>query len=403
MTQEHKLGLSTALIISINGMIGAGIFSVPTQLAVQAGPAGLITYALVAGIVLLMALTLSRTAATFPGEGSFYYYARQWGGHEIGMFAAGCYITGLVLALGLLTGLAGTYMHTLIPTLEPHTLSLILLAVLTFANCCNISIARLGQYLLAACTIIPLIITTLWCFAHAHPENMTPFMPHSLFDTLAVSKAIVFGFFGFESAASLFAIVKNPKKTVPQAITGSLLIVSCLYILFIASLMLAIPMQDFQYAAANNLPLTVILKPVFAGYEWMISLLNISITTALLGVLFSMIFSCSRLLVSLNNRMHSQRIKLTPLRSVLFISTGIFCVFSTLTSLDLYFSLTALFILTAFALSMIPLALRKKQRLLAWSALVATLALCGLALHGLAGELNKKFVLHYDKKECKII
>jgi amino acid transporter len=402
MAQEHKMGLSTALIISINSMIGAGIFSVPIQLATQAGPAGLATYALVAGVVLLIALALSRTAATFPGEGSFYHYAHQWGGHEIGLLAAGCYITGLVIALGLLTGLAGTYLHTFIPGCTPFTLSLILLALLTIANCCNLTIARFGNYLLACCTIIPLIITTIWCFFHARLANITPFMTHSLFDTLAVCQAIVFGFFGFESSASLFALVKNPKKTVPQAITASLILVSILYILFTASLMLALPLHAFTLAAEQNLPLTIILKPLFIGYEWLLSLLNLSITTALLGVLYSMIFSCSRLLVSLSKKAHAQKREVSPRKAVLIISSGIlFCV-STLSNPNLFFSLTALFILTAFSLSIASLAMRKKERLYAVPALIATLILCSFSLYRLAGELNKHFILHYEKKECRI-
>jgi uncharacterized membrane protein len=115
-----------------------------------------------------------------------------------------------------------------------------------------------------------------------------------------------------------------------------------------------------------------------------------------------MIFSCSRLLVSLSKKAHAQKREVSPRKAVLIISSGIlFCV-STLSNPNLFFSLTALFILTAFSLSIASLAMRKKERLYAVPALIATLILCSFSLYRLAGELNKHFILHYEKKECRI-
>ena len=80
-----KIGLWTAVIVGANAMIGAGIFTIPIALQAQTGPIGLLTFAFVIVAVLCLALSFSRVAALYPSEGSFYIYAKQWGGHTVGL------------------------------------------------------------------------------------------------------------------------------------------------------------------------------------------------------------------------------------------------------------------------------------------------------------------------------
>src|SRR5918996_1117742 len=86
-----KIGVTTATIVGMNAMIGAGIFTAPAALASSVGPAGIVLYAGVVLAVWCMALSLARLASLYPEEGSFYVYAKQWGGHWIGLLASGLY------------------------------------------------------------------------------------------------------------------------------------------------------------------------------------------------------------------------------------------------------------------------------------------------------------------------
>ena len=401
MIKDHKIGLASAIIISMNGMIGGGIFSVPVKLIAQAGPAGLLTYTLVSVAVWFIALALSRTAQAWPEEGSFYMYARQWGGHSMGMIAAGSYIVGLMIALGLLTGMAGIYMHTYIPTLPASLLSFIIILLVTLINITGLRIAQLGQYVLICCTVIPIIITILFCLIHADIKNLTPFMPFGAFNVITASKAVIFGFFGFECAASLFSIIQDPEKNVPKALTYSLVAVSCLYISFVGALILAVPLSSFQEAALLNAPLTSVLIPLFKQYPSMLSIINCSITTAIIGVLYAMTFACGKLLASLSARSTNKRFHLTSSTAILVIGLGTLLTFMTLSNADLFFSLTALFILTAFILSIIALLVHKKHIVMSSLALFTAAVLFVCAAHGLWVELNKVFILHYVNSSCK--
>ena len=403
MIKEHKIGLFSAIIISMNGMIGAGIFSVPIKLIAQAGPAGLLTYTLVSIAVWFIALALSRTAQMWPQEGSFYMYARQWGGHSMGLIAAGSYIFGLMIALGLLSGMAGTYMHTYFTSIPAGILSFITIILVALINITGLRIAQLGQYILICCTLIPILLTTLLCLSHADMHNLFPFMPFGAFNALAASKAVIFGFFGFECAASLFSIIEDPEKNVPKALTSSLVLVSLLYICFVGSLILAIPLSVFQEAASINAPLTYVLIPLFKNYSWMLSIINCSITTAIIGVLYAMTFACGKLLSSLSYRCTTKSFHLSSSTAIMLIALGTVITFITLNNANLFFSLTALFILTSFILSIIALLVHKKHIIMTTLALITASVLFAFAAHGLWVELNKNFILHYANSDCKKI
>src|SRR5579859_5167114 len=93
---SNKISVTTATLIGINSMIGAGIFSAPAVLASYVGPAGLLTYLIVILSVWCMAFSFAYLAQAFPEEGAFYTYAKQWGGHRMGLLSSTAYLIGIL-------------------------------------------------------------------------------------------------------------------------------------------------------------------------------------------------------------------------------------------------------------------------------------------------------------------
>ena len=152
-----KIGVVTATIIGMNAMIGSGIFTAPATMAANVGPAGILAFGFVIISVLFMALALSRLAQLFPQEGSFYLYASRWGGHAVGVCASAAYFTGLLIAMGLLAQMSGPYLHTFFPSVSANTLGLCTLGILVFLNLFGVVLSELGQHVLIACTVFPLL------------------------------------------------------------------------------------------------------------------------------------------------------------------------------------------------------------------------------------------------------
>ena len=150
----------------------------------------------------------------------------------------------------------------------------------------SISISQLGQQILITCTIFPLIATTILCLFHADINNFFPFAPFGFMNIFKATRIVIFGFIGFECAASLFSIVKDPDKNIPRALTYSIAIVSILYTLFITSLILAIP---YNQLTQPNIPVSDILAQSFPNHSWLLYAIHISILSAILGTIHSII------------------------------------------------------------------------------------------------------------------
>jgi APA family basic amino acid/polyamine antiporter len=361
---EHKIGLTVATIIGMNAMIGAGIFGVPAALASNVGPAGIITYIFVIIAVWFMGSSIARLAQLFPQEGSFYIYTKQWGGHIMGLIAAGSYLVGLVIAMGLLSQVAGSYLHTYFPFFSPFVCGLLTLILLTLLNMAGVVLSEAGQIILICTTVFPLIATTILCLTKARISNLFPFMPFGLSNIFTATKAVIFGFFGFECAASLFSIVKDPEKNVSRALTLAIALVGTLYILFVSSLILAIPLHHFSV----SIPLSETLRIIFPENKWIIAGIHLSILSAVLGTIHSMIWSSSALLISYFKQFKRKKVQylishgfINQRSSVAIIACCIGISFLILKDIDLFFSFTAFFLILAFAFSMITLLTIKKE------------------------------------------
>lgn len=361
----EKIGLAVAIIVGMNAMIGAGIFAVPAALANSVGPAGILTYAFVTAAVWCIAYSLARLAALYPQEGSFYIYAKQWGGHTMGILAAGAYLLGLTIAMGLLTQIVGTYLHHALPFLSGMQWGALALIILVALNSMGVVLSEIGQIILIICTVFPIVATTALCLYHADVRNLTPFMPYGIKNLFSATRAVIFGFFGFECASSLFAVVKDPQRNVPKALTYAIVIVGSLYLLFVSSLILAIPLPLFSDA---TIPLPQILANVFPGNNWLLYGIHAAILSATIGTLHSMIWSSSALLLAFMKQFKNPAIRqliadgrFGPRQAVIFMGSCIGTSFLVLDNPDLFFSLTALGNIFAFVTSMITLLVKNSK------------------------------------------
>lgn len=239
------MGVVEATIVGMNAMIGAGIFIIPEQLQRTVGPAGLLSYLFVIAAIWCIAYSLSRVAAYYPQEGSFYTYISSWAGKNAGLIMSLVYCVGIIVATGLLTRMTGIYLHRVFPQVEPLVLSSLVLLGLSVTIAAGTRMLRWGQIVLIVLTIAPLLIITFLCLTKARVDNLSPFMPFGFGAVLRATKIVIFGFFGFEAVTTLYGNVKNPEYTMPRAITYAIILVSMLYVLFVTSIFLGLPRTLF--------------------------------------------------------------------------------------------------------------------------------------------------------------
>ena len=292
--------------------------------------------------------------------------------------------------MGLLAQMAGSYLHPFFPALSTQTLGVVTLGILVALNMFGVVLSQTGQHILIVTTLFPLLVTTIMCFFKADLSNLTPFAPYGFTNVFKATRVVVFGFFGFECAASLFNIVRNPERNVPRALTYSIIIVGLVYILFVASLILSTPLH---YFADPRTPLSDTLKFIFPNNPWILTTVHIAILSAIIGTIHSMIWSSSALLISVVKKVKKD-VALTQPIAVLIVGVCILTSCIALENLNLFFSIVATCIVSAYLMSMITLLTIKRE----WQSGQNIQTLLGVttasiilffALEGVVSELSK--------------
>ncbi len=364
-TNHNKIGLVAAVIIGINSMIGAGLVAIPTALSAQAGPAGILSCIFSVIFVLCIGLSLGRCTEIYPGQGWNYLYPSKWGGHKLGIFSASCYISGIILGLGFLSHQVGIWCNNFIPFIPPRPLGLLIMFILMFLVLAGTQASTIAQKLIVVFVIVPLILTSAFCWFHFDYNLVFPFFPHGIDSVFKAGPSVLFALLGFETIISLYSVVKNPKKNMPLAFGISILTVGIIYILFFYGILFAIPSKFF--AGGLHETLSQVLSRFFPHTKILSQLVLTGAVFAIIGTLHAMIWSISTLLTSLLKRTHSSFIhnliekKIWNPKISVFVTTGLILSASLLIKLESLIYLTSLLVAISYILSISSLLFVRKE------------------------------------------
>lgn len=363
---SEKIDLRTAVIIGINTIVGAGIFSTTSLLGSKIGPAGIVTFLLACIAVWFIAQSFARVAYLYPQEGSIYNYSKQWAGHKFAIFTAFSYIMGILTAMGLLVKIASQYLHDLVPTFGATAWSLIIISILLMLNIAGAKLSKIGQYILIVATMYPLVITTLLCALNIDFANLTPFMPGGFSSVISGTKVAIFGFFGFEGIASLFRIMENPQESVPKALRITLVCVSVIYLIFIGSILLGIPQEIFINNPNISIPQALMI--IYPHHSYLVQSIGISIIFSIIATVHAVIWTGSEFLLSITKSIKNRSIQnlltnnFINQKSMVILSCSIITLACILVkNLSLFFSLADIFLLFAYISSITTLLFIKQE------------------------------------------
>lgn len=294
--KEHKISLSTAILLNMNIMIGSGILIGPGASAAISGNASFLAWPLVALLFLPLVLCTIELSRMFPGAGGFYLYAKQGLNKTAGFAAGWLYIVGYTLAatvevMALHSLMLKNFGSWALVANAPLFYALAIIAVLLFSL---LSLKVVSKFLdsLTIVKILPLVILIL----------LLPFILNSSFSIsgteislLPASLAMpIFGYFGFEYCVGVSHLIKDSEKNAPRAILFGFLGTALLYMLFHFGLLNVMGTQNLATIGAPNFPnfitlpipylkiLLSILIPLASGIIFVASLIGMINANAIL-------------------------------------------------------------------------------------------------------------------------
>ena len=141
---EQGLKPRHVTMLSIAGVIGAGLFVGSGHAIAEAGPAVLLAYAAAGTLVVLVMRMLAEMAVASPDTGSFSTYADRAIGHWAGFTIGWLYWWFWVLVIPLEANAAATILHAWFPNVAIWVFTLVITLLLTATNL--FSVKNYGEF-----------------------------------------------------------------------------------------------------------------------------------------------------------------------------------------------------------------------------------------------------------------
>ena len=311
---RHSLKQRHMTMISLGGVIGAGLFVGSGVVIKAAGPAAVFSFVITGLLVVLVMRMLAEMAVAVPAVGSFYEYARlAWGDRPVLGELAG-FLTGwmywyfwvIVVALEAVAG-AGLVRYWL-PGAPAWFVSLALLLLLTLTNL--ISVRSFGEFefwfasikvaaIVAFLAAAGAYVLGLWPGAVAGVANLTVhggFAPNGILPILTGAVAATGFYFGAEIVTIAAAETAEPAKAVAKA-TNS--VITRVLFFYVGSILLVVCLVPWDSAAIAT-PYVSALSAM--GIPAAAQIMNAVVLTAVLSALNSGLYASSRMLFALTRR-----------------------------------------------------------------------------------------------------
>ena len=233
---RRELTLLDAIGIGINGVVGSGIYLLMAPLA-QVGGASSVIGVLGCGVLcVLIALCFAELSSMYDRSGGPYVYARDAFGKYVG-FAVGWLgmATGVLGLSAVALGFAAALQRFVpVPRVQ---VAVAVIAVLGWINWLGVKQGGRTSTALSVLKIAPLALVALAGLRFA------PSAPVSLEPKAAIGAAFlsIFMMSGFEYAAVPAGEVRDPRRSVPLAVVGSIAGASLLYALLQLAALGALP------------------------------------------------------------------------------------------------------------------------------------------------------------------
>ncbi len=304
---KRDVGPIGLLFAAIGSIIGSGWLFGAFNASVAAGPAALFSWLIAGALILLVALSYAELGPMFPLSGGVVRYPQlAWG--SFASFSLG-FVTWVstVAVPAIETEGALTYASTFAPFTSPakvdgvvvHTLTplgyVVAVALLAVFVVLNLFGVRLFSQINTALVwwklaiillvIVVFIFTALTTASMGTPANFTShgFAPAGVPAVLVAisTTGITFSFLGFRQGIELAGETTNPRRNIPLAVIGSVVITAVIYALLQVAFTLGVPASLLgksggweKLSFANDYgPLAAI--STLAGITWLAILLYI--------------------------------------------------------------------------------------------------------------------------------
>lgn len=248
---EKSLSYPVILIITINSIMGTGIFFSPAVGAREAGPASIISWVVLALISIYISMVFAELTSMFPKAGGVYEFCKQaygrfpsfligWmtilaGNVTIAMLIVGA--IQYIFPIAGVTSIAGILIKAKYIKLA---ICVFFILVFNFIAFKGVKISATMLIVFGLITVGTLVLLIIPGIIHLNIPSIivssggvSNFMPFGITSILVSMFFIAETFFGWETATFLAAETKDGERVMPKALIVSTVLISVIAIIFV--------------------------------------------------------------------------------------------------------------------------------------------------------------------------
>ena len=300
-------------MISIGGIIGAGLFVGSSTAILAAGPAVFISYAITGILILLVMRMLGEMATALPHVRSFTEFARAGLGDGAG-FVVGWlywYFWVLVVPVEAIAGakILQVWMQSWIPGISLLEIGAGLMTIMTAVNLLSARSYAEFEFWFAsikvAAILVFIVIAAAFAFGLTAPAGATfanlvshgGFAPHKWIAVLAAAPTVFFAMTGAEITTVAAAESAQPGRAIGQMTTT---VIWRILIFYVVSVFLIVSVIPWNSVRSGESPFALALDKM--NVPWAGLIMNAIVLTAVLSCLNSAFYVSSRVLFVLAER-----------------------------------------------------------------------------------------------------
>ncbi|MEC8051178.1 MAG: APC family permease [Myxococcota bacterium] len=235
VVQSRALGKSDTLALGINGVIGSGIFFLPSVGHKLLGPAAILSTLLAGVLAWMIASAFGSVAKGYSKNGGAYLYTRDhfgnWPGFVVGWMtwlvavtSWGALLNALFLALG------GLFSAVAEPGVKELGMT-VLVALLVWVNIRGLTLGARFSTILTLLKATPLILLAILGFSDIEMTRFETFAPMGFNGFADATLLILYAYVGFESLVVPASEISDAKSTLPRILPGLIVGVTILYLM----------------------------------------------------------------------------------------------------------------------------------------------------------------------------
>jgi APA family basic amino acid/polyamine antiporter len=309
---RRAVGTLDLTALGVGAIIGTGIFVIIGEAIGDSGPGIVISFVIAGLTCLFSALSYAELASAIPVAGSAYTYTYATMGELIAWIIGWDLILEYGVAVAAVAVGWGQYFSDLLDSLFGVTLPDSIAAPPGDGGTVNVPAA----FLVLAATavliagvrqtarsntvmvVIKLAVLTFFVVVGLtafSSDNFEPFTPSGFNGVVDAAALIFFAYIGFDAVATGSEEAKDPQRTLPRAIVGSLVIATVVYIAVAVAAVGALPTKELAGAEA---PLSTVMEKG-AGYAWAADIVSFGALVAITSVVLTVLFGQTRIAFSL--------------------------------------------------------------------------------------------------------